>query len=343
MRNFESDVQLIKYEVLSEVVRLTLDGNLMKKYKTIAKKIIPGPKARTRCCIYKEREIINERVKLAMGGDKTNKNIIEVINVACDECPIDRFTVTEACRGCLAHKCTEACPVNAIHIVNKRAHIDTNKCIECGKCKAICPYNAISDVMRPCKRACESKALNFDGNKKAVIDNDKCIQCGACVYQCPFGAIVDKSFVVNVMKLLKRAKSNEDFHVYAIIAPAISSQFTYARISQVVTGIKRLGFHDVVEVALGADLVAKHETQEFINSMANDNPMTNSCCPAFVTYIKKNFPELMVYVSNTVSPMIAISRLLKKIDKKCKIVFIGPCTAKNQKFPNLILKELPTM
>lgn len=328
MRNFESDVQLIKYEVLREVVRLTVDGNLSKKYKTIAKKIIPGPKPRTRCCIYKEREIINKRVKLAMGGDKTNKNIIEVINVACDECPINRFTITEACRGCLAHKCSETCPVGAIYNVNQRAYIDTNKCIECGKCKAVCPYNAISDVMRPCKRSCSSKALYFDENKKAVIDNDKCIQCGSCVYQCPFGAIVDKSFVVDVMKLLKKAKNKEDFHVYAVIAPAISSQFTYARIGQVVTGIKELGFHDVIEVALGADMVAKHETQEFVNSIVNNKTMTNSCCPAFVNYVKKNYPELTDNISNTVSPMIAISRLIKKLDKKSKVVFIGPCTSK---------------
>lgn len=328
MRNFESDVQLIKYEVLREVAKLTLEGNLSKKYKTIPKKIIPGPKARTRCCIYKERAIISERVKLAMGGDKKNQNIIEVINIACDECPINRFTITEACRGCLAHKCSEACPVGAIYTINQRAYIDTNKCIECGRCKAVCPYNAVSDVMRPCKRSCGSKALYFDENKKAVIDYDKCIGCGSCVHQCPFGAIVDKSFIVDVMKVLKKAQAKEDFHVYAIIAPAISSQFTYARIGQVVTGIKRLGFHDVVEVALGADMVAKHETEELINNMTDGKPVTSSCCPSFVNYIKKNYPELTGNISNTVSPMIAISKLIKKIDKKAKIVFIGPCTAK---------------
>lgn len=328
MRNFESDVQLIKYEVLHEVVKLTLDGSLSKNYKGIAKKIIPGPRPRTRCCIYKEREIINERVKLAMGGDKQNPNIIEVISVACDECPIHRFTITEACRGCLAHKCSEVCPVNAIYNVNQRAYIDTNKCIECGKCKAVCPYNAVSDVMRPCKRACGSKALYFDENKKAVIDNDKCIQCGSCVYKCPFGAIVDKSFVVNVIKALKKAKKNEDYHVYAIIAPSISSQFAYARIGQVVTGIKMLGFHDVIEVALGADMVVKHESEEFVENSAQGLPVTTSCCPSFVTYIKKNFPELVQNISNTVSPMIAISKLIKKMDKKAKIVFIGPCTSK---------------
>jgi [FeFe] hydrogenase (group B1/B3) len=328
MRNFESDVQLIKYEVLKEVIKLTQEGTLKTKYRTIAKKIIPGPKARTRCCIYKEREIVGKRVKLAMGGDKTNPNIIEVINVACDECPIDRFTITEACRGCLAHKCSEVCPVGAIYTINQRAYIDTHKCVECGKCKAVCPYNAVSDVMRPCKRACGSKALYFDENKKAVVDNDKCIQCGACVYQCPFGAIVDKSSVVEVVSLLKSVKANNDLNVYAVIAPAISTQFAYARISQLVTGIRKLGFHDVVEAALGADMVATHESEEFLHAQSENKALTTSCCPSFVTFIRKNYPELVDNISDTVSPMVAISRLIKKIDEKAKVVFIGPCIGK---------------
>lgn len=328
VRNFESDVQLIKYEVLKEVVKLTLEGRLAKDYKKISKKIIPGPKPRTRCCIYKEREIINERVKLGMGGNKKNKNIIEVISVACDECPIHRFTITEACRGCLAHKCSEVCPVGAIYNINQRSYINTEKCIECGRCKSVCPYNAISDVMRPCKRACSAKALSFDENKKAVIDNEKCIQCGTCVYQCPFGAIMDKSFIVPVVNLLEKAKSENNLHIYAIIAPAISSQFTYARIGQVVTGIKKLGFHDVIEAALGADMVAAHETEEFVHRAEKGKPMTSSCCPAFVAYIKKNYPELTDNISTTVSPMIAISKLIKNMDDNAKVVFIGPCTAK---------------
>jgi [FeFe] hydrogenase (group B1/B3) len=338
--NFESDVQLIKYEVLKEVVKHTLEGNVKKNYRTIAKKIIPGPKPRTRCCIYKERAIIAERVRLAMGGNKKNKNIIEVINIACDECPINRFTITEACRGCLAHKCSETCPVNAIYNINQRSYINTDKCIECGRCKSVCPYNAISDVMRPCKRACSAKALSFDENKKAVIDNEKCIQCGSCVYQCPFGAIVDKSFVFPVVNLLEKSKVEKDYHVYAIIAPAISSQFTYARIGQVVTGIKKLGFHDVVEVALGADMVAIQETEELVHNLKDKKVMTSSCCPAFVTYIRKNYPELLPHVSSTVSPMIAISKLIKNIDNKAKVVFIGPCTAKKAEITEKDIKGI---
>lgn len=337
MRRFESDVQLIKYEVLKEVSRLAMEDTIDKDYNSIPEKISPGPKPRTRCCVYKERAIIEERVKLAMGGNKEKNNNIEIIDIACDECPINRYTITEACRGCLAKRCFEACPVKAIYHVGNRAYINTNKCIECGKCKKVCPYNAISDVMRPCRKACEADALYIDKDKKAVIDDDKCIQCGACVYQCPFGAIVDKAYIIDIIDILKRSKK-EKLNVYAIIAPAISSQFTYVSIGQLIKGIKLLGFHDVVEVALGADIVAFHETKEMEKEIEHKEVMTSSCCPAFVSYIKKNYPELEDKISNSVSPMIAISRLIKNMDENAKIVFIGPCTAKKQEIKEVELE-----
>lgn len=340
LKVFDNDIQIIKYEVIREVVKLAIKGTLKKEGKNLFKVLIPGPKARTRCCIHKERAIIGERIKLVMGGNKKNKNVIEVINIACDECPIQRFTVTEACRGCITHKCIQVCPADAIHSINRRSYIDTNKCIECGKCKTACPYNAISDVKRPCIRACSAGALSIDEDKKAVIDNEKCIQCGACVYQCPFGAIMDKSSVVDVTNILMESKEDKDKHVYAVIAPAIASQFTYAKIGQVVSGIKQLGFKDVIEAALGADMVAKNETKEFIETIEELKAMTSSCCPAFVSYIKKNYPELGKHVSSTVSPMIAISKLIKNTDPLAKIVFIGPCTAKKMEIKQEDIKGI---
>lgn len=327
MRRFENDVQVIKYEVLKEVAKQAMEGNLDEKYNIIPEKISPGPKSRTRCCVYKERAIIEERVKIARGGDKENKNNIEIISIACDECSINRYTVTEACRGCLARWCHESCPVSAIYYAANRAYIDTKKCIECGKCKNVCPYNAISDVMRPCRRACDAKALYIDQDKKAVIDNEKCVQCGACVYQCPFGAVMDKSYIVDVIERLKKSKENNT-KVYAVVAPAISSQFTYVKIGQLVKGIKLLGFHDVIEAALGADIIAYHETLEFVKEIDEKQLITSSCCPAFVKHIKNSYPELEGKISSAVSPMVAVSKLIKKMDKDAKVVFIGPCTAK---------------
>ena len=331
MRKFESQVQLKKYEVLREVSKMSFEGSLDEEYNKIPEIIDKGPEATTRCCIYKERAVTKDRVSLAMGELNSEENVIQVIDSACDACPIDRYVVTEACRGCLAHRCQDVCPVGAIKIVAHRAYIDQNKCVECGKCKQACPYNAISDVMRPCRRACPVGAISLDGNKKAVIDDSKCIQCGACVYQCPFGAIMDSSYIVDIINLLKESKKGT--RVYATIAPAISSQFTYASIEQVVNGIKKLGFHDVVEAALGADFVVEHEAKEWLERIeAGDSFMTSSCCPAFVKHIENAYPQLMSSVSHTISPMKAIARLIKNVDKDAKVVFIGPCTAKKREW-----------
>ncbi|WP_350343376.1 4Fe-4S dicluster domain-containing protein [Proteinivorax tanatarense] len=336
MRKFENKVQEMKYEVLKEVSKAAFMGELERKLTNIPKVIDPGPEPRIRCCIHKERVVTLERIKLALGGSAENNNNIEVIDEACDECFATRYVVTEACRGCLAHRCISACPVGAIEFVHHRAKIDGQKCIECGKCKDVCPYNAIVDVMRPCKRACNVGALSINEEKKAVIDDEKCIQCGACVYQCPFGAIMDKSYITDVIKLLKKADGKNK--VYAIMAPAISSQFTYASIGQVVTGIKKLGFHDVIEVALGADMVAVKETEEYAENIEAKDTITSSCCPSFVQYILNEYPQLKDNISTMVSPMIAVSRLIKNLDPDGKVVFIGPCTAKKMEIQQPDLK-----
>ncbi|GMQ59105.1 4Fe-4S dicluster domain-containing protein [Vallitalea sediminicola] len=339
MRKFETNVQLLKYKVLKEVASSTLNNSLEKDILDIQSKIIPGPKPETRCCIYKERAIITERVKLAMGGDPDNDNIIQVIDIACDSCPIQKYSVTEACRGCIAHKCKEACPFDAIDFSGQKAHIDTDKCKECGRCANACPYNAIIEIQRPCVKACNADAINIDPNtKKASINYDNCISCGACVYQCPFGAIMDKSSIVDVIRLIQESNNNDKYKIYAMIAPAISSQFTYAKIAQVITGIKQLGFHNVVEVALGADIIAYYESTQVAKELEEKEWMTTSCCPAFVTYIKKNYPELVDHISTAVSPMIATAQLIKNTDPTAKIVFIGPCTAKKSEINEPDLK-----
>ena len=325
-RNFDTNVQLYKYKVLKSVIRHFDEGRLQEVYRETPLEIIPGPKPSTRCCIYKERAIVTERVRLAMGGDKSNPNVIEVLPIACDECTVNRYHVSKACRGCIAHRCEHACPKGAIHEVDGRARIDQSKCIECGKCAAACPYSAILKYTRPCENACKVNAItmNKDDNS-AMIDNSKCIACGACVYQCPFGAIVDKSFILDALKIMKESEQNKKYKVYAIVAPSISSQFVdYARTGQVITGLKKLGFHDVVEAALGADMVAYEEAGELVEK----GFLTSSCCPAFVAYIRKSVPKMAEHISHNPSPMEAVARFVKRLDPSAKCIFIGPCTAK---------------
>ena len=325
MRKFDTKVQHLKYKVLREVAKLAWNDRLLEEVLDIPKKIVPGNTPTMRCCVYKERAILGDRVKLAMGGDPSNPNVIEVIETACDECPMGGYEVTNACRGCLAHRCEDACRFGAITFdENHVAHIDKTKCKECGACSRVCPYTAIISRRRPCENACKIKAISMNENKAAAIDNEKCISCGACVYQCPFGAIMDKSYILDVIDILKKSENGNKYKVFAVVAPSISSQFTYAKLGQVVSGMKKLGFHTVIEAALGADMVAFAESKELVEK----GFLTSSCCPAFVSYIEKSFPDLLPFVSHNPSPMAAIAKYIKEHESPCKVVFIGPCTAK---------------
>ena len=328
MKKFDTKVQYLKYKVLREVAKHRWDDTLIENLWDIPKTISPGKEPTMRCCVYKERAILAQRVKLAMGGDKKNPNVIEVIDIACDECPAAGYEVTASCRGCLAHRCEDVCKRGAITFDhNHVAHIDKSKCVECVQCAMVCPFSAIINRKRPCQSACKVKAIKINDDNAAAIDNNKCIQCGACVYQCPFGAILDKSYILDAINILKNSKnsSNEGKQkVYAMVAPSISSQFSYAKLGQVITGLKKLGFHDVIEAALGADMVAMAEAKE----LSEKGLLTSSCCPAFVQYIKANFPKLEEHISHNLSPMAVLGKYIKETTPGAKVIFIGPCTAK---------------
>ncbi len=327
MRKFETSVQELKNDVLRSVAELAWEDRLTTGILDVPEQIIPGPEAKMRCCVYKERAIVSQRVKMALGGDSAYPGMTEVLEIACDECPVTQIEVGPACRGCIATRCVHTCPKEAITIVNHKATIDHSKCIACGKCISVCPYGAIEKKQRPCERNCIPGAISMGENKKASIDVNKCVSCGVCTFQCPFGAIMDKSYITDAVKLLKGAE-RWDFRVYAVLAPSIAGQFAPASYGQVVTGLKQLGFHDVQEVALGADMTAKAESEELLEK----GKLLSSCCPAFVDFVEKNYPDLAQYISHTPSPMVMIGKRIKEKDPKARVIFIGPCVAKKKEF-----------
>ena len=326
VHKFDTRVQHLKYQVLREIAREAWNDTLLENLHDIPKRILPKDHPTMRCCIYKERAILTERMQIAMGGDKNDPNVIEVIDIACDECPMSGYEITDLCRGCLAHRCEGACKKGAITFdEHMKAHIDKSKCVNCGACAKVFPYTAITNRKRPCETACKVNAIHAGEDGAAKINHEKCISCGACVYQCPFGAVSDKSYILDVIDMIKKSENNTRYNVYAVVAPSIAGQFYYAKPGQILTALKKLGFDTVIEAALGADIVAYAESREVSET---DSFVTSSCCPAFVNYIDKQFPQLKDHVSHNLSPMASISKCIKELEPDCKIVFIGPCTAK---------------
>ena len=323
----DENVIRIKHDVLYEVAKHAFEGDLDEARDHIPYKLIPGPKPQFRCCIYKEREIIRQRVRLAEGtsaGSVDDGNVIQVISAACEDCPISSYVVTDNCQNCIGKACINACKFGAITAGEFRSHIDPSKCKECGKCASACPYHAIAGLKRPCKFSCPVNAITYDEHGISVIDEKKCIRCGACIHKCPFGAIGSKTHIVDVINALKSDKP-----VYAILAPATEGQFGEDITMQSWRhAAKLLGFKDLVEAGLGGDMTTQAEGDEWYEAYQKGEKKTTSCCPGFVNMIRKHYPELEPLISTAVSPMCAVSRMLKAKDPGAITVFVGPCIAK---------------
>ena len=331
----------LKHFILREVCRLAWEDRLnSEETEKIVYTVSPGPKPQYRCCVYKEREIVRGRVRLAMGlmpeAGKESSNVVQVIHAACDDCPIQDYFVTDICRFCLGKACLNACNFGAITRGDKKMHIDPNKCKSCGLCAKSCPYGAIIHQERPCKKACPVGAIFYDDAGVCQIDESKCIHCGHCIHSCPFGAIGSKIFAVDVIRAIRAGK-----RVIAMCAPATEGQFgNRIGMAAVRAALKRYGFADMVEVGLGGDMTAAYEAMEWIEARREGRKMTTSCCPAFISMLRHHFPS--VYEENksaTVSPMVAVSRYLKAVDPQCVTVFIGPCIAKKGETLNPLIRD----
>lgn len=349
MRGIYNSVTDIRRKVFTEIAKMAYDENTdyAKRMEEIPYEILPGTKAKYRNNIFLERAIIGERLRLGMGLPIRDMSefgtisegveesavahkyyddpLVNIIKFACNECPEKTMLVTNACQGCLSHQCTEVCPKKTVEIIDGKSYIHQENCIKCGRCMDVCPYHAIVKIERPCAASCGMNAITTDENGKADINYDKCVSCGQCLVNCPFGAIVDKGQIFQTIVAM-----NEGHEVIAAIAPAFVGQFgPTVTPDKVKNALKQLGFADVVEVAIGADLCTVEEAQDFLDKVPEKQPfMATSCCPAWSVMAKKEFPQFASYISMALTPMVLTGRLIKKEKPNAKVVFIGPCAAK---------------
>lgn len=351
MRGLDTTVRKIRRTVFEEVARLGFKGNpetLNDDMEAIPYTIVNEDTTKYRESVYRARAVVRERLRLAMGLSLRPENkpvhltagvessnisdkyyeppLMQVIPSACERCEEKGYEVSNMCKGCLAHPCMEVCPRGAISMVKGRSYIDPEKCIKCGKCKSACPYDAIAKKERPCAKACGVGAIETDSQGRAQINIDKCVSCGMCMVSCPFGAISDKSQIFQLARAL-----TEGDKIIAEIAPAFVGQFgDNITPRNLKAALKEMGFSEVYEVALGADIGAIAEAHHYVNKVATGELpfLLTSCCPSWAMLAKKYFPDMVDQVSQELTPMVATARTIKQEHPDARVVFIGPCAAK---------------
>lgn len=348
MSNNNSQSIHLKKEILARIIEAFLSDNYEENTRLIPYDMRPkGAEVPYRCCIYKERAILKERVKAGLGfsleeddetkllsdyakealeREKPDEHPLTVLDAACAGCVPSRIYVTDLCQGCVARPCQSACKFGAIEMVNGKSKIDGSKCKNCKMCMNACPYNAIVKLAVPCEDACPVGAIQKDSNGITRIDYEQCISCGKCVAACPFGAVNEKSQIIDILKHMKDEKKE----VIAMFAPSIVGQLP-GTIYQLKTAMEKAGFDRVYEVAQGADITTLNEAKEFEERMEEGAPfMTTSCCAGYNQFIKKHLPELKEFESSTETPLYYTAELVKAKYPDAITVFISPCVAKRK-------------
>ncbi|MBQ8459408.1 4Fe-4S binding protein [bacterium] len=337
----------LKREILVRLIRAYLGNNYEEDVRMIPYDMRPkGSEVPFRCCIHKERAILRDRVIAGLGfdieevqdsqllsdlADKATKreqpeeHPLTLLQTACNECVPARIHVTDLCQGCVARPCESVCRFGAIKVENGKSHIDHSKCKSCGMCVQVCPFQAITKIIVPCENACPVGAIAKDEDGITRINHEKCISCGKCVTACPFGAVHKKSHVIDIIKQMKQGKK-----VIAMLAPAIMGQLPCTP-QQLKQSILDIGFADVVEVAVGADITTKNESDEFKERMEEGQQfMTTSCCAAYNELVEKHIPEIKPFRSSTHTPAYYTAEIVKKQNPDAITVFFSPCVAKRR-------------
>ncbi len=171
-----------------------------------------------------------------------------------------------------------------------------------------------------CIRHCPVKAIRFSANQ-AHINDDECILCGQCFVVCPQNA---KQITSEVEKAKVLIQSNVP--VYVSLAPSFIANYDGVGINEMRKSLKKLGFAEVEETAIGATIV-KNEYERLLKEEKRDI-VISSCCHSINLLIQKYFPKEIAYLADVMSPMQAHASDIKKRNPNAKVVFIGPCVSK---------------
>ena len=351
-RGINTTVIQIRRQVFTEVARMAYANvkgeqanHLMRK---IPYTIIPGEEGKLRKDIFLERAIVEERVRLAMGlptrrmdehnsvvsgledasiADKYyDPPLVNVIKFACNRCPEKLVKVSDLCQGCLAHPCMEVCPKKAITWESGRSTIDQDKCIKCGRCVDRLPLQRHRQDRAPLRRCLRHGChpLRRAGPRRDRLQQVRVLRpvSGQLPLRCHRRQGPDLPAHSGLQPRRPHLRPRRSL-------PSSTSSRRLASTGKLKAALKALGFCDVVEVAIGADLCTVDEAHDFLEEVPDKlNFMATSCCPAWSMMAKTAFPDLAKNISMTMTPMVFTARMMKQADPEARMCFIGPCAAK---------------
>lgn len=188
------------------------------------------------------------------------------------------------------------------------------------------PCDCGGDRTPECVRQCIFSAIHRRSDGELVIDRERCAGCAACVESCVSGKLTAGRDVLPLLDALKNARGP----VYAMVAPAIAGQFGGVPMGKLRSAFKSVGFAGMVEVAVFADILTLKEALVFDRKIQTDRDfmLTSCCCPIWIAMVRRSYSQYLKEIPDSVSPMVACGRAIKRLEPSAVTVFISPCLAK---------------
>lgn len=249
--------------------------------------------------------------------------LMQVIPSACASCEEREYEVSNMCKGCLAHPCRQVCPVGAISMKNGKSYID-----QCQNASNAGNAKRPVHMMQLQKRNVHARnpvasmqlhRINLEERRSTMTN----VWLAVCVW---WHVHLERS-QINLRFSSLPVPWREGGEIIAAIAPAFVGQFgPNITPRNIKAALQMLGFKEVYEVALGADIGAISEAHHYVEKVVTGELpfLLTSCCPSWSMLCKKYFPDLVDQVSEELTPMVATARTIKKEHPNARVVFIGP-------------------